>query len=116
MIGLLEGIGESKRGTKRKPDLAISGSRKRRVMQEINSESSGNESSGMLEEESEFEGFSSPLDSPEVSKPAPQPVVPQGKYIPPAARKAQSTTLSSQSDDPRLKKQIQGLINRYSAV
>ena len=85
-------------------------------MQEINSESSGNESSGMLEEESEFEGFSSPLDSPEVSKPAPQPVVPQGKYIPPAARKAQSTTLSSQSDDPRLKKQIQGLINRYSAV
>lgn len=112
MIGLLEGIGESKRGSKRKADLAISGSVKRRVMEESDTESSDNESLGMPEEESEFEGFRHRPDSPEVSKPEPQPVAPQGKYIPPAARKAQSTTLPSQSDDPRLKKQIQGSINR----
>jgi hypothetical protein len=102
----------SNRGTKRKADLEIGDSTKKRALQESDGDSSDNGSLGELGEESEFEGFSDRSDSPEVSKPEPQPVAPQGKYIPPAARKAQSTALPSQSDDPRLKKQIQGLINR----
>jgi hypothetical protein len=63
------------------------------------------------DEESEFEGFS---DTPEsVEKESPYLPAPTGKYIPPAARKANPPSLPAQQEDPRLKKQIQGILNRY---
>jgi len=70
------------------------------------------EDSEALEEESEFEGFSERSDNPEVSHQKPEVVIPLGKYVPPAARKTQPPPLPSQDHDPRLQKQIQGLINR----
>lgn len=70
------------------------------------------ESSEKLEEESEFEGFSERSDTLDVKDPEPEVAVPSVKYIPPAARKTHSTPLPSQNHDPRLQKQIQGLINR----
>ena len=82
-------------------------------MQHSNDDSSDDyDSSETFDEESEFEGFSERSDSPEISQSQPKPIVPAGKYIPPAARKSQPTPLPSQDHDPRLQKQIQGLINR----
>lgn len=61
-------------------------------------------------EESEFQGFSDTSDSPE---PVPSvPIVPSGKYIPPAARKTQ-LAIPTQEQDVRLQKQLQGILNRY---
>ena len=82
-------------------------------MQDSDDDSSDDyESSGSLEEESEFEGFSERSESAELTQPQPQLVMPSKKYIPPAARKSQPTPLPSRDHDPRLQKQIQGLINR----
>ena len=63
-----------------------------------------------FEEESEFEGFSETSDS--VEQPSQPSIKPSGKYIPPAARKAQQASLPTQQEDPRLQKQIQGVLNR----
>jgi hypothetical protein len=62
------------------------------------------------DDESEFEGFSETSESAE--QPAQPSVTPSGKYIPPAARKAQSVQLPTHQEDPRLQKQIQGVLNR----
>ena len=59
---------------------------------------------------SEFKGFSDTSDSPKSIPSAP--VDPAEKYIPPAARKAQPV-VAPQEQDPRLQKQLQGILNRY---
>jgi hypothetical protein len=63
-----------------------------------------------FQEESEFEGFSETSESP--NQPSQLYVATSGKYIPPAARKSQQTLLPAQQEDPKLRKQIQGVLNR----
>jgi hypothetical protein len=65
-------------------------------------------------DESEFEGFSDPDMTPDVTEPASVPTIhATSKYIPPSARKLQALEQSDTADDPRLKKQAQGIVNRY---
>ena len=106
--GLLEGISSTKRGAKSKSDFETKHTSKYRIAQ---SEDDSPDNSDVVDdtEESEFEGFS---DSDPSEQP-PAAVVPSGKYIPPAARKTQPFLLSTPEQDPRLQKQIQGILNRY---
>ena len=71
------------------------------------SESSGESDEDGLKEESEFKGFSDSSDSEPEEGSDPQ----SGRYVPPAARKVQAA-LSTHEEDPRLRKQIQGMLNR----
>jgi hypothetical protein len=127
IIDLLEGIGTSKRGVKRKSDFEPRNTTtKYRITQanEAEDTESGDSLEIDLDEESEFEGINDPSDSlGEATKSSSHDsqssitsVVPTGKYIPPAARKTQPPSLPAQNQDPRLHKQVQGILNRYSPV
>jgi hypothetical protein len=116
LAGLLDGIGTSKRGTKRKADSETSKPTKYRIAQTDETEETEEDASDSEgdddDEESEFEGFSD-IPEPPV-KESPYLPAPTGKYVPPAARKANPPSLPAQQEDPRLKKQIQGILNRYT--
>jgi len=120
IIDLLEGIGTSKRGVKRKSGFEANTTAAKYRITEANSGDENDSSEMSFEEESELEGISETSDSVEdssVTQEAPKqlPIIlatPAGKYIPPAARKAQQSALRTQDEDPRLHKQIQGTLNR----
>jgi hypothetical protein len=112
LAGLLDGIGTSKRGAKRKADSETSKPAKYRIAQTDETEDASNSEGDDDDEESEFEGFSDATKPP--VKESPYLPAPTGKYIPPAARKANPPSLPTQQEDPRLKKQIQGILNRYT--
>jgi hypothetical protein len=123
IIGLLEGIGTAKRGVKRKSDFGAKPTAAKYRIAEADSaeEDTSDDASGMeFEEESEFEGISETSDSAdELSANTQAPdqhsssyAIPTGKYIPPAARKAQPSALPARDEDSRLHKQIQGVLNR----
>jgi hypothetical protein len=119
-LDLLDGILEPTTGQKRKNgfDDGRSASKFRIAEEdseededelEDESESSGESDEDDLEEESEFKGFSDSSESePETAKASD---TPSGRYVPPAARKEQPT-LPTHEEDPRLRKQIQGMLNR----
>jgi hypothetical protein len=112
----LEGIGSSQRGAKRKSEFETSKVTKYRIARsgaESEDSDGSSDASGIMEieEESEFEGFSDTSETPEET---PVAIAPSGKYIPPAARKDQPPPLSTQVQDPRLQKQLQGILNRYA--
>jgi hypothetical protein len=103
----LDGIGTSKRSAKRKNEFETKNPKKYQIVQSDDEGHLSSEDSDA--DESEFEGFSDISGSPE---PIPSvAVTPSGKYIPPA-RKAQPAIMP-QEQDPRLQKQIQGVLNRY---
>lgn len=112
IIDILEGIGSTGRGTKRKRDSD-------KVITQVNAmfefESGQSEDSDDelwhtdVTEESEFKGFS---DNIEASPSPVPPTVVSGKYIPPAASKPDTPALPTKEEDPRLRKQVQGLLNR----
>jgi hypothetical protein len=112
--GLLEGLESFKRGTKRKADSETTKPTKYRIAQTddtVDDEESSEDDSNIFDDASEFEGFSDASEAVQ-QKSAPL-VTPTGKYIPPAARKANPPSLPDQAQDPRLHKQIQGMLNRY---
>jgi hypothetical protein len=121
IIDLLEGIGTAKRGVKRKSDFgAKQTATKYRIAETESEEDTSDDSSEMeFEEESEFEGISASdsVDELLATPEAPEQLstsraIPTGKYIPPAARKAQQSALPARDEDLRLHKQIQGVLNR----
>ena len=121
IVDLLEGIRTSKRGVKRKSDFgAKQTAAKYRIAQAESEEHTSDHSSEMeFEEESEFEGISASdsVDELSATPEAPEQLstsrpIPTGKYIPPAARKAQQSTLPARDEDLRFHKQIQGVLNR----
>ena len=120
MLDLLDGILEpSSKGKKREnkfddgtsaPKFLIAESEEDEESseEELTGESDGSEGSDIdiSDEESEFKGFS---DSTEFEETAAE--QPAGRYTPPAACKPQ-VHLPNHEEDPRLRKQIQGLLNR----
>ena len=112
----MENFRTSQRGTKRKrggeTNLITKSRRDVEVMDDDESTSYQEDDS----DESEFKGFGASSEDDGVtessSKPPP---VPAGKYIPPAARKGMAQ-VSSAGEDPRLRKQVQGLFNRYDII
>ena len=104
----MDGISTSKRSTKRKNEFETKSPKKYRITQSDDESDLSSEDS--YAEESEFEGFSNTSGSPEPILSVP--VIPSGKYVPPAARKAQPV-ITPQEQDPRLQKQLQGILNRY---
>jgi hypothetical protein len=123
IIDLLEGIGTAKRGVKRKGDFgAKQTAAKYRIAQAQSEEEDSSDDSSEIdfEEESEFEGISKISDSVDELSATPEApeilstsrAIPTGKYIPPAARKAQQSALPARNEDLRLHKQIQGVLNR----
>jgi hypothetical protein len=109
IIDLLEGIGTAKRGVKRKSDFGAKQTATKYRIAETESE----------EDTSEFEGISASdsVDELLATPEAPEQLstsraIPTGKYIPPAARKAQQSALPARDEDLRLHKQIQGVLNR----
>ena len=123
MIDLLEGIGTSTRGVKRKDNFeSATTAAKYRVIEMKDEEGSSKSRSESDLEESEFDGIS---DTPEYvddpsSNPAhfdqtsTNPAIPSGKYVPPAARQGQQSSVPAEGEDPRLHKQVKGILNRYN--
>jgi hypothetical protein len=109
----VDGLGTSHRGTKRKRTAEISYRSKKRDDSEVADESavSSDQTAGDSDE-SEFEGFGEDSEGVETDEASPQSVIPLGKYIPPAVRKAMMQE-SAPEQDPKLRKQVQGLLNRY---
>ena len=114
-VELLEEIGSIGRGIKRKRGSTSLEAMKQQntslALEIDNSEELFNESDDAEDtDESEFQGFSDTSHAP----PSPEPLsASYGKYIPPAARKSQTNVLPAKKEDPRLRKQIQGILNRY---
>ena len=124
---LLDRIVPSKFGGKRKKERDLKTARKYRIATpeaeeekeedgEFNSPSDEegeiNTPSDDHDDESEFQGFS---DASDITKPSSTSTVSRlGNYVPPAARKTPAPLLSESEEDPRLRKQVQGILNRYS--
>jgi len=127
--GLLEGITSANRGTKRKRGADVASSKKRNsaVTPQSSEEETGSEdeesdldllegekSESDISEDSTFKGFSSASEPSPPSTAALTAAIPTGKYVPPAARKAAQPTPNNPDQDPHLRKQLQGTLNRLS--
>jgi len=109
----VDGFGASYRGTKRKRTADISQkSEKHSDSQVADEREFSSDQSASDSNESEFQGFGDDSEDIETDGALPQSAVPVEKYIPPAARKAM-TQVSAADEDPKLRKQVQGLLNRY---
>lgn len=113
-LDLLDSISSASRVVKRKRQPESSHSRDiTPAASNISMSFPGDEDENDEEEFSEFEGFSDSSANAQESSTSQAPVA-LGRYLPPAARKAEIQSLPAREQDLRLQKQMQGTLNRLS--